>query len=258
MKYKAIICDLDGTTIPNRLDGMPSPRVIEAIRKASDKVHVSIATGRALWQAHPIIEVLQLSGPKILLNGALIINGSKEPIYTQALLTKDYNTIVKYLKKAKIRFTIDEIVKTVEYRPEYKPINPLSIFIWDQTEGRAANIIDDLSHIPTVALYRTIGWDKGTFGVNISHILATKQHAIYELARILDIETHEIIGIGDGPNDFPLLMACGLKIAMGNAADDLKAIADYVAPSVQEDGLAHVIEKFILDTNPDTPYNKSQ
>ncbi|HXS15232.1 MAG TPA: HAD hydrolase family protein, partial [Candidatus Saccharimonadales bacterium] len=62
-----------------------------------------------------------------------------------------------------------------------------------------------------------------------------------------DISTEEIIGIGDGHNDFPLLMACGLKVAMGNAVDDLKAIADYIAPSVDEDGVADVIEKFILN-----------
>ena len=62
----------------------------------------------------------------------------------------------------------------------------------------------------------------------------------------LGINTHEIIGVGDGYNDFPLLMACGLKVAMGNAVEDLKAIADYIAPSVEEDGVADVIDKFIL------------
>jgi hydroxymethylpyrimidine pyrophosphatase-like HAD family hydrolase len=41
-------------------------------------------------------------------------------------------------------------------------------------------------------------------------------------------------------------MACGFKIAMGNANEELKQIADYVAPSVEEDGVAHIVEKFIL------------
>lgn len=44
-------------------------------------------------------------------------------------------------------------------------------------------------------------------------------------------------------------MACGLRVAMGNAVDDLKAIADYIAPSVDDDGLAEVIEKFILSND---------
>ena len=71
----------------------------------------------------------------------------------------------------------------------------------------------------------------------------------HELGKILNIRTHEIIGIGDGPNDFPLLMASGLKVAMGNAIPDLKAIADYVTATVEEDGVAQVIEKFVLSTN---------
>ena len=43
-------------------------------------------------------------------------------------------------------------------------------------------------------------------------------------------------------------MACGLKVAMGNAIPELKEIADYVAPSVDDDGVADVIEKFILNS----------
>ena len=46
----------------------------------------------------------------------------------------------------------------------------------------------------------------------------------------------------------PLLMACGLKVAMGNGVPELKEIADYVAPSVDEDGISDVIEKFVLRT----------
>lgn len=56
-----------------------------------------------------------------------------------------------------------------------------------------------------------------------------------------------MIGVGDGYNDFPLLMSCGLKIAMGNAIEELKDIADYIAPSVDEDGLAKVIDKYYLN-----------
>ena len=80
----------------------------------------------------------------------------------------------------------------------------------------------------------------------ITHADATKQHGVMEVAQILGIEKEDIIGVGDGYNDFPLLMACGLKIAMGNAVPELKAIADFVAPSVDEDGVAVVIEKFLL------------
>ena len=50
--------------------------------------------------------------------------------------------------------------------------------------------------------------------------------------------------MGDGYNDFSLLMACGLKVAMGNAVEELKSIADYIAPTVENDGLSNVIAKY--------------
>ena len=56
----------------------------------------------------------------------------------------------------------------------------------------------------------------------------------------------DTIGIGDGNNDKPWLLMCGLKVTMGNAVPELKAIADYIAPGVENDGVADVIEKFVL------------
>jgi hydroxymethylpyrimidine pyrophosphatase-like HAD family hydrolase len=82
--------------------------------------------------------------------------------------------------------------------------------------------------------------------IYITHSEATKYYAAHELARILGIDTSEMIGVGDARNDAPLLNVCGLKIAMGNADNKLKSIAHYIAPSVDEDGVAHVVEKFIL------------
>ena len=112
------------------------------------------------------------------------------------------------------------------------------------------NLVDDIiakiSHAPTISVHKIPSWQKGKVDIHVSHIAGTKQHGILQVAKILGINTHEIIGIGDGGNDLPLLMACGLKVAMGNAFEDLKEIADYIAPSVEKDGVAHVIEKFIL------------
>jgi len=88
--------------------------------------------------------------------------------------------------------------------------------------------------------------DPNKYSFNITHIQATKLHGIEVIQKFMDLKRDEIIGCGDGYNDFPLLMASGLKVAMGNAIDELKEIADYVAPSVEEDGVADVIEKFIL------------
>ncbi len=62
MKYKALFLDLDGTTIPNKEDGMPSERVREAIHKAKSRVFVCIATSRPLSFAKPVIDHLDIRG----------------------------------------------------------------------------------------------------------------------------------------------------------------------------------------------------
>ena len=61
----------------------------------------------------------------------------------------------------------------------------------------------------------------------------------------MDIKKEEIIGVGDGDNDLPLFDSVGLKIAVGNATEKLKAAADEIVADADKDGLAQVIQKYI-------------
>ena len=58
------------------------------------------------------------------------------------------------------------------------------------------------------------------------------------------LKKEEILTIGDQNNDIALLQAGGLKIAMGNATDELKKIADHITDSVYDDGFVRAMEKF--------------
>ena len=55
-----------------------------------------------------------------------------------------------------------------------------------------------------------------------------------------------IVAVGDSYNDLPMLEACGLSVAMGNAPPEVKSIADFVVPSVENDGLAVAINDHVL------------
>ena len=52
--------------------------------------------------------------------------------------------------------------------------------------------------------------------------------------------------MGDSANDYAMVTYAGLGVAMGNGCDDLKAVAGWIAPPVAEDGVAAMIEKFVL------------
>lgn len=242
-KFKALILDVDGTLI-NGEHALPSTKVTKTIAKINGKLHVGVATSRPFFILKHIVSHLNLNGPSIILGGATIV----DPISGKILWRKLINKIdLQEIKKISENFK-SEVYYTANDDDYVDFLDKEIVQVWmpDLEPNTAKRIQDKLSKIPTIAHYEVPAWKKGKVSLIIGHSEATKQHGIFEVAKILKISTHEIIGVGDGYNDMPLLMACGLKVAMGNAVEDLKAIADYIAPSVEEDGVADVIERFIL------------
>lgn len=250
-KFKALMIDCDGTLMET--SGVPTDAVIKVVKKAAKLMHVGIATQRTLFHAHPILKLLQLSGPSIISGGAQVIDSRTLKILHEELIDKK-----EFLKAVKI---IEDFKKTNDFRliiqdnrgednQEWTggklPKKIVTALAFNFEPQVADQLQDKISTITNLAVHKLISHTEGKFGLSITAALATKQHGIFEVAKILDIDTHEIIGIGDGYNDFPLLMACGFKVAMGNAVDDLKTIADYIAPTIEEDGVADVINKFVL------------
>ena len=246
--------DVDGTLVnyqssDNPFPKLPSERVTRAIKKAQEKITVCVATGRPYGKLLPIFDQLGLSGYAITNDGAQVIDiATKEILYQQLLNQADLKEIVRILQEKNIEFSITNDDTDTLYSPENVYLKPMNIYADELLSPEEMdNLTDSLSHLSAIVIHRTRHGVSRKYGFLISHGNSTKQHGIFEVAKLLGIETHEIIGVGDGYNDFPLLMACGLKVAMGNANEDLKEIADYIAPSVEDDGVATVIEKFILN-----------
>ena len=82
--------------------------------------------------------------------------------------------------------------------------------------------------------------------INVLDPKVSKGKALEALAAYLGISLDEVIAIGDGPNDIPLLTSAGLGVAMGNALGELKAVADYVTLDIDHSGLAAAIGKFLV------------
>ena len=95
---------------------------------------------------------------------------------------------------------------------------------------------------PSRSTYRTTGSGRLTSPESAS----TKPRGHGSWLSIAGADQSQITAAGDSYNDVPLLKAAGLRIAMGDAPDELLALADYIAPPVEEDGLAVAIEEFVL------------
>lgn len=248
-KYKALMLDLDGTTIPNRLDGMPSKAVINAVAKASKLLHVGVVTARPFNYAKSVIESLEINGPSILTGGAQVVDVKVGTVLWQKFIPKkNLKEINEVIKGFNLTYGFDYSNDNSGFskNPELRLEDTIAIKIPEVSFRSAEAVMEKLEKFKDVIAHKIGGVKKEKLWIQISHAEATKQHGIFEVAQILNIDTHEIIGVGDSYNDFPLLMACGLKVAMGNAVTELKEIADYIAPSVEEDGVVDVIEKFVL------------
>ena len=244
MKYKALVLDVD-QTLTIRDDFVISDKVIETIQKAKEKIHVSIATSRNSNEVQPIFQQLQLIDPCITNGGSRIINPqTKEVLYERLLNQETIEKINETAHKLHLDLFVDEDDVVVEMKPGMIFKKPLGAFVGPVHEKDALPFYEMLSSIPFIDVKKVSSYDG--LWVIANHSEATKQHGVLELAKLLAFNTSEMIAVGDSYNDFPLLMACGLKVAMGNAVPELKAIADYIAPTVEEDGVADVIEKFVL------------
>lgn len=83
--------------------------------------------------------------------------------------------------------------------------------------------------------------------LEINEAGANKGLALIELGRLLGIEREEIMACGDGLNDRAMIEEVGFGVAMENAMEEVKKVADYITVSNDEDGVAKAIEKFVLD-----------
>ena len=85
-----------------------------------------------------------------------------------------------------------------------------------------------------------------TYYLDVTALAANKGDGVAALAKSNGVDLTDTAVIGDQHNDLPMLRRAGLPIAMGNAPDDVKAVARKVTRANDEDGVAHAIETIIL------------
>lgn len=250
MKYKALITDLDGTVILNEQYAKPTPRVVKAINEAQKVLKVSTATGRPFSTAEWVMKPLKISSPSIITAGTQIIDPLTGRILWEETMDKEIvQKILTFTDTLPYDVILASQYVTFPEQPRPKKIQSEAvIYIGWVPISESDAIVQKIKTIANVSVHAAMGYPSNTYGLHVTSINASKKHAIHKLMEILGVTKNEIIGIGDSNNDLPLFEAVGLKIAMGNATDLLKENADYIAPSVEDDGVADVIKRFILNS----------
>jgi Cof subfamily protein (haloacid dehalogenase superfamily) len=264
LDYKMVVVDLDDSLL-NSVSEISEGNQ-RAIKEAKDKgVMVTIATGRMFYSAQPFARQLGVDIPIISCQGATIIN----PI-TQKVL---YNRPVSMeLTRSIIEFALDRGLyiqvcyddnyyysEKCQWYEEYYELTKMEGVYCDDLisfikHPPAKLLIIDQQHNISKLWEEALSIYGDKLAVTIScpeylefnHPEATKGNGVKVLTNMLNIPIEQVLAIGDSFNDISMLDVAGLGVAVANAPDEVKAHADFITLPNNQDGVAHVVEKFIL------------
>ena len=224
---KAIFFDIDGTLVSFKNHQIPKS-TFDALYKLKEKgIKLFIATGRGK-DGLDVLNDFPFDG-YITLNGQYCYTNN-QIIYSNTIKKEDLQALLDYLKDHQVPcgFT-EENTKYFNYRDE---------------RVDAIHAIEEkeiLSHMPHCISAR---WHP-TF-CDISPIGGTKQLGIDKFLEYYGLDLKDTMAFGDGGNDMQMLQHVSLAVAMGNAGDELKSIADFVTKDVDDEGIAYALKHYGL------------
>ena len=256
---KALFFDIDGTLVSFQTHAIPTS-TIEALTRAHEKgIQIFIATGRPTLIINNLGE-LQSRG---LIDGYITMNGGycyvgNEIIYKSPILPAEVQTMARISQEKGYACIFvgeheawvcqpDDELRQIFYNflgvkefPEVSFEEATSHEIYQLTPFFSAEDEKEIAfQMPDCEFGR---WYH-TF-VDITAKGNTKQNGIDQFIKHFGFKLEETMAFGDGGNDIGMLRHAGIGVAMGNAKDDVKASADYVTASVDEDGIAKALKHF--------------
>lgn len=260
---KLVAIDLDDTLLDN--EKKIEPKAFEMIRDASEQgVMVVISTGRGIASAGSYALELGLESPLISGNGARISSSAGGDIWKHSLIPGEIAMdIALHADKMKwdlIVSTGDELIRSsytpkISYYHEFRAVKSNREAVLKNTECIISENRETVMFVETLCrkkykseIYTEVFEDRksGVFYAGVQHSHATKGNALDFLAKKLGIEKKEIMAIGDNINDISMFSRAGTSIAVENAHDDVKSLADHIVPSNIQGGVAYAIRKFVL------------
>ena len=215
-----------------------------------------MATGRPQLLINNISD-LDFDG-YIIMNGAHCFTKDKKDIYKEIIPQDDIRRVVEYTKTHNYPFVfvddnewfitqkdkaVDEICKLIEIPAP--PIRPAE-------DALKTDIMQMMGYFPTEV-------DEEVFGKILTHCEAMRWHPLFtdivsrntsksngidKVIEYYGINLEETMAFGDGGNDIPMLKHAHIGIAMGNASDSVKASADFITDTVDNDGVIKALKHF--------------
>lgn len=268
--YKLIALDIDGTLLNSKKE--VTKEVFDAIQMAKKKgVKVVLSTGRPLPGVQSLLKELKLNNEKnyvVTFNGGLVQEISSQDVISNIEMSyEDFDIIYNELSKkhnVKIHInTPDSVVVPYKDAPKYSiheaNLNNIPVICMDESEINEdltfckvmlidePEIIDNIiTKIPKEFHDKYTIVRSAPFFLEFLNKKVNKGSGLQALCNKLNIDPCEVIAVGDEENDRHMIEFAGLGVAMGNARDSIKEIANYITDSNDNHGVAKVISEFIL------------
>jgi len=266
MGYKLIVMDMDDTlmTSDNKVSVETAQYLIDI---QAQGYKVVLASGRPTNGMMPTAKHLKLDQHDsyvISYNGGKTVKVSDEKVEVSRTVSKsDFDSIVDFCRDQKL-FVLTYQDGYIVYEGEHEYMN-----IESELTGLPMKQVDDLKAYIQEDVPKVMGIDyvpnitsirndlDGHFNENIDVTTSkpfflefmaqgvSKGNAITELCQKFDIKLSQVIGFGDSSNDVSMLKVVGKAVAMGNANDDVKAVADEVTLTNDNDGIPHSLNKLL-------------
>lgn len=264
--YKLLAADLDGTLLTN--DKNIGERTLTSLRKAIEGGMIfAIATGRAWPGVRRYAVQIPVNGPVITIDGSMIVDPVSEKIlYSQPLEYEDavrllnmgversvtqviwcrnrlYGTILNdRMEDYSKRFAGGMEVLKAEYFEQLAK-DGISKVLWYDTPDNVTGWVEQLRAASFESL---TACTSEPYFVEIFNAKVSKAKALEQISSMYNIQPDEMIAVGDGGNDVPMLHYAGLGIAMGNASDTVKKEADAVTSDNSHDAIADVLSEYVF------------
>lgn len=256
-RIKAIFFDIDGTLVSFKSHTVPESARRAIARLREQGVKVFIATGR-LMKHVGIVNDIEVDG-YITVNGGYCITSTGEVIFESAFpratvervidLSEQYgfdlnvmthedmyvSSMGERVKKIASMINIMPTVADVRAIAATQPVVQMCPYISRELEQEIMPLLPDC-----------VGsrWIETFMDLNVRGV--DKSLGIQQVMNYYGLTMAEAMAFGDGGNDLPMVRDAAVGVAMGNACDELKAVADYITSSVDEDGVSRALEHFGL------------
>jgi Cof subfamily protein (haloacid dehalogenase superfamily) len=263
--YKLAFFDIDGTLLS--IDGTYSQRLKKAMQNIqANGIKTAIASGRPKFAADFLIDDLKLDAAGIFYTGALVYDPKNKVVIAEHNLNAvDVLELLKYVAFTDVHveaytrnnYYIEKCSEISQKHSEHlrcKPITksllsvvgdePVTKLLLAVSRQNDHKILHDLEiKFPQLIFaYAKMPAEPDWLFVSVINSSACKNRAFEQLLNFHSVTANQVIAFGDAHSDREFLSLAGTGVAMGNASDEIKSIADIVTLPVWEDGVAKVLE----------------